>query len=124
MCRGRRGIALAVAVVVAGLFVWALVIAPSLTTATAASKYRSDSPLFSKPPATLTDEQLKIFAHALDIVQQQYAEPKTNLDLVYGAIQGSVGSLDPHSSFMSPDEFKELQVETKGKFSGIGIEIT
>jgi carboxyl-terminal processing protease len=124
MCRGRRGLWLAVVVIVVSLFFWGLGIVPSLTTATAASRVRSDNSLFSKPPATLTDEQLKIFAHALDVVQQQYAEPKTNQDLVYGAIQGSVGSLDPHSSFMTPDEFKELQVETKGKFSGIGIEIT
>ena len=108
-----------------GLFFWGLSMAPSLTTATAAAKSRGSPKAFSpRPPATLTDEQLKVFAQALDIVEQQYAEPKTSKDLVYGAIQGAVGSLDPHSSFMTPDEFKELQVETEGKFSGIGLEMT
>jgi carboxyl-terminal processing protease len=68
--------------------------------------------------------KLKVFAQALAIIEDQYAEPKTTKDLVYGAIHGAMGTLDPHSSFMTPDEFKELQIETKGKFSGIGIEIT
>jgi carboxyl-terminal processing protease len=68
--------------------------------------------------------KLKVFAQALALIEDHYAEPKTTKDLVYGAIQGAVGTLDPHSSFMTPEEFKELQIETKGKFSGIGIEIT
>lgn len=68
--------------------------------------------------------KLKVFAQALALIEDNYAEPKTTKDLVYGAIQGAVGTLDPHSSFMTPEEFKELQIETKGKFSGIGIEIT
>ncbi|MFZ5449206.1 MAG: S41 family peptidase [Thermodesulfobacteriota bacterium] len=75
-------------------------------------------------PSPISDAKLKVFAQALDLIEEQYAEPKTTKDLVYGAIQGAVGTLDPHSSFMAPDEFRELQIETKGKFSGIGIEIT
>jgi C-terminal processing protease CtpA/Prc len=122
--RGHRGLWLAAVIALVGLFFWGLSTAPSLTTATAASKPRGTDSLFSKPSATLTDDQLKVFAHTLDIVEEQYAEPKTSKDLVYGAIQGAADSLDPHSSFMTPDEFKELQVETEGKFSGIGIEIT
>lgn len=117
---------LGVAIFLGSLIIWGLCATPSLTTATAsAAKARlSDISLFSRPSVTLTDSQLKTFAHALSIVEEYYAEPKTSKDLVYGAIQGAVGSLDPHSSFMTPEEFKELQVETKGKFSGIGIEIT
>jgi carboxyl-terminal processing protease len=122
---GKRGLWFALVIVLVGLAFWGLSTASSLSTATAASQPRYvESSLFNRPAATLSDDQLKIFAHALDVVEQNYAEPKTNQDLVYGAIQGAVGSLDPHSSFMTPDEFKELQVETKGKFSGIGIEIT
>jgi len=75
-------------------------------------------------PTPLTESKLKVFAQALALIEEQYAEPKTTKDLVYGAIQGAVGTLDPHSSFMTPEEFRELQIETKGKFSGIGIEIT
>ncbi len=78
----------------------------------------------SLSPAPISDANLKVFSQALALIEQQYAEPKTTKDLVYGAIQGAVGTLDPHSSFMTPDEFRELQIETKGKFSGIGIEIT
>jgi carboxyl-terminal processing protease len=78
----------------------------------------------SLAPTPISDANLKVFAQALALIEQQYAEPKTTKDLVYGAIQGAVGTLDPHSSFMTPDEFRELQIETKGKFSGIGIEIT
>jgi carboxyl-terminal processing protease len=121
----HRGLWVATLIALAGLFFWGLCTAPSLTTATAASKPRgAESNYSSKSSATLTDDQLKVFSQALDLVERNYAEPKTSKDLVYGAIQGAVGSLDPHSSFMTPDEFKELQVETKGKFSGIGIEIT
>jgi carboxyl-terminal processing protease len=72
----------------------------------------------------VSDAKLKVFAQTLALVEEHYPEPKTTKDLVYGALQGAVGSLDPHSSFMTPEEFKELQIETKGKFSGIGIEIT
>ena len=80
----------------------------------------------NSPPAAIgaSDIQLKVFAQALDLISQHYVEKKTGKDLVYGAIQGAVSTLDPHSSFMTPEEFKELQIETKGKFSGIGIEIT
>jgi carboxyl-terminal processing protease len=67
---------------------------------------------------------LEVFAQALALIQEQYVEPKPTKDLVYGAIQGAVGTLDAHSSFMTPEDFRELQIETKGKFSGIGIEIT
>jgi carboxyl-terminal processing protease len=75
-------------------------------------------------PSPISDAKVKVFAQALALIEEQYAEPKPTKDLVYGAIQGAVGTLDPHSSFMTPEEFRELQIETKGKFSGIGIEIT
>ncbi|MEW6657496.1 MAG: S41 family peptidase [Thermodesulfobacteriota bacterium] len=71
-----------------------------------------------------TDAKLKVLAQALALVEEQYVEPKTPKDLIYGAIQGAVSTLDSHSSFMTPEEYRELQIETKGKFSGIGIEIT
>lgn len=122
---GNRKFWLPAVITLVALVCWGLATTPSFTATNPVAKtWGTEGSGFSKASATLTDDQLKIFAHALDIVAQQYAEPKTNKDLVYGAIQGAVGSLDPHSSFMTPEEFKELQVETKGKFSGIGIEIT
>jgi carboxyl-terminal processing protease len=77
----------------------------------------------SLSPVPISDAKLKVFAQALALIEEQYPEPKTTKDLVYGAIQGTLGTLDPHSSFMTPEEFRELQIETKGQFSGIGIEI-
>ncbi len=74
-----------------------------------------------------TDEiygKLKVFSNVLSIIQKNYVEETNPEDLIYGAINGMLRTLDPHSSFMLPDLYKELQVETKGSFGGIGIEIT
>jgi carboxyl-terminal processing protease len=71
-----------------------------------------------------TYEQLKIFGSVLDLVQRNYVEEVPPQTLIYGAIQGMLTSLDPHSSFMKPEDYKELQIETKGSFTGIGIEIS
>jgi len=69
-------------------------------------------------------EKLKIFSEVLSIIQKNYVEEITPENLIYGSINGMLRTLDPHSSFMPPDVYKELQVETKGSFGGIGIEIT
>lgn len=69
-------------------------------------------------------ENLKVFADALSVVQKNYVEEVDNKELIYSAINGMLTSLDPHSSFMPPESFKEMQVETKGRFGGVGIEIT
>ncbi|OPL17167.1 MAG: peptidase S41 [delta proteobacterium ML8_D] len=71
-----------------------------------------------------TYEQLKIFGSVLDLVQRNYVEEIPPKKLIYGAVQGMLQSLDPHSSFMKPEDYKELQIETKGSFTGIGIEIS
>ncbi|MCD6137933.1 MAG: S41 family peptidase [Deltaproteobacteria bacterium] len=71
-----------------------------------------------------TYEELKIFSDVLDIIEKNYVDPIDSKKLIEGAIQGMVESLDPHSSFLSPDVYKELQIETKGEFSGVGIVIT
>ncbi len=70
-----------------------------------------------------TFEQLKTFSIVLDLIQRHYYEEVDTKKVLYGAIQGMLTSLDPHSSFLKPEDYKELQVETKGTFSGIGIEI-
>jgi carboxyl-terminal processing protease len=75
------------------------------------------------PPADY-NAKLQVFAQVIDLVEQNYVEAKTGKEIIYGAIQGAVSTLDPHSSFLTPEEFRELQIETKGRFSGIGIEIT
>ena len=73
---------------------------------------------------TDTYQNLETFANILNLLQQHYVEEIKSRDVIIGAINGMLISLDPHSSYMSPEDFKELQEETKGSFSGIGIEIT
>ena len=68
-------------------------------------------------------EELKVFTEALTLVRKQYVENVEQKDLVYSAIKGMLNSLDPHSAFMSPDMYKEMQVDTKGEFGGLGIQI-
>lgn len=69
-------------------------------------------------------ENIEVFTEVLRQIQENYVEPEGAQKLIYGAIKGMVQSLDPHSSFMTKEEYRELMLETKGSFSGIGIEIT
>ncbi len=71
-----------------------------------------------------TYHQLETFANVLHIVQQSYVEEVDAQEAIQGAIKGMLQALDPHSSFLRSDDFKELQMETKGSFTGIGIEIS
>jgi carboxyl-terminal processing protease len=71
-----------------------------------------------------TFEDLKLFSDVIHIIQKDYVEETKSKDLIYGAIKGMLETLDPHSGFMPPNVFKEMQEETKGRFEGLGIEIT
>jgi carboxyl-terminal processing protease len=69
-------------------------------------------------------EELKVFTDVLGLLQKEYVEETNSKDLMYGAIKGMLDTLDPHSAFMPPNMYKEMQEETKGRFEGLGIEIT
>lgn len=69
-------------------------------------------------------KELRLFRDVMGIVQKNYVKEVTDKELIQGAINGMLQSLDPHSSFLTEDLFKELQVETRGEFGGLGIEIT
>jgi carboxyl-terminal processing protease len=71
-----------------------------------------------------TYRQLQTFANVLAIVQKNYVEPVSTKQLVNGAITGMLASLDPHSAYLTPDLYRDLEVETRGSFGGLGIEIT
>lgn len=71
-----------------------------------------------------TYEKLKVLADVLSIVERNYVEPVNASNLINGAINGMLETLDPHSSFMTPEVFKEMQTETRGSFGGVGFEIT
>lgn len=69
-------------------------------------------------------EKLQVFTKVLNLVQQYYVEPVDTEKLIYGAIKGMLGELDPHTNFLPPDIFKEFESETSGEFGGLGIEIS
>ncbi len=68
-------------------------------------------------------EELKIFTEVLSIIKKNYVDEVKTKDLVISAMKGMVSSLDPHSAYLTPEALKELKVETKGEFGGIGIQI-
>jgi len=74
--------------------------------------------------STSVYDELKLFSDVLSYIQKDYVEETKSKDLVYGAIKGMLETLDPHSGFMPPESFKEMQAETKGRFEGLGLEIT
>jgi carboxyl-terminal processing protease len=69
-------------------------------------------------------KDIKTFNEVFDMVKKNYVEDVDSSVLIQGAINGMIKSLDPHSTFMTPEVYKELEVETQGRFGGIGIEIT
>jgi carboxyl-terminal processing protease len=69
-------------------------------------------------------KRLKVFAEAITLLKENYVKEVNDKELIYGAIKGMLNSLDPHSSFMTPDAYKEMQVDTKGEFGGLGIQIS
>jgi len=71
-----------------------------------------------------TYEELKVFSDVLDIIEKNFVDPVDSKKLIRGAIRGMISSLDPHSAFLLPESYKDLQIETRGQFSGIGIVIT
>lgn len=70
-----------------------------------------------------TYEKLKIFSEVLYLIQTNYVKEVDVQDVIYGGIQGMLKTLDPHSSFMPPEMFEEMQLETRGNFGGLGIQI-
>ena len=69
-------------------------------------------------------ESLKLFSDVIDEIGENYVDKVKMKEIVHNAIKGLVSGLDPHSAFMPPKSFEELQDDTKGQFGGIGIEIT
>src|SRR6056297_4300975 len=69
-------------------------------------------------------EQLDLFGDIFERVRAQYVEEVDTSDLIEAAINGMLTSLDPHSSYLSPDDAENMQVQTRGEFGGLGIEVT
>ncbi len=82
---------------------------------TAATEAKNKEELYSK---------VELFSYALTTIQSEYVDEKSAKELIYGSLKGMLSSLDPHSQFMSPEDYQELKTETQGKFGGLGIEIS
>ncbi len=80
-------------------------------------------------PKALTEkselyQQLNLFGDVLERIRRDYVEPADEKLLIENAINGMLSSLDPHSSYMNPKTYKDMQVQTRGEFGGLGIEVT
>jgi carboxyl-terminal processing protease len=71
-----------------------------------------------------TFQGLKVFSDVIELVEKNYVDEVESKKMIENAIQGMVGSLDPHSSLLTPESYKELQIDTQGEFTGIGIHVT
>lgn len=69
-------------------------------------------------------EDLSLFSSVLRLVRENYVEPVDEQKLIRGAVRGMLQELDPHSSYLDPDAHKEMQIDTRGEFHGLGIEIS
>ena len=69
-------------------------------------------------------EQLDLFGDIFERIRAQYVEEVDEADLIEAAINGMLTSLDPHSSYLSPDDAADMRVQTRGEFGGLGIEVT
>jgi len=68
--------------------------------------------------------QIEIFSYALTTIQSEYVDEQSPKDLIYGSLKGMLASLDPHSQFLTPEDYNDLKTETQGRFGGLGIEIS
>ena len=106
------------------LFLIAIAVVVSITSYTISS-YSLDVEL--NDPVKSSDQDLysnlEVFSDVVALIQQEYAEEETSKDIIYGALQGMLGALDPYSQFLEPEMYKELRIETEGEFGGLGIVI-
>ena len=105
-------LALTIALVIGAPLAFAAQPAPASTAATAAT---------TKAPLPL--DELRTFAEVMDRIKAAYVEPVDDKMLLENAIKGMLSNLDPHSAYLGPEDFAELQESTSGEFGGLGIEV-
>ncbi|MFH1867447.1 MAG: S41 family peptidase [Candidatus Omnitrophota bacterium] len=108
------------------LWIFALLLILSFSILQEASFAKQPEENISPKPLTKEDifDELEIFADALTLINANYVDEVSSNDMIYGALEGMLSSLDSHSSFLTPDELNEIQTETRGEFGGIGIKVT
>src|SRR5438105_3455634 len=78
----------------------------------------------AKAAAADTYRQLNLFGDVFERVRADYVEKPEDAKLIESAINGMLNALDPHSSYMDPKSFRDMQIQTRGEFGGLGIEVT
>ncbi|MDQ7011855.1 MAG: S41 family peptidase [Mariprofundaceae bacterium] len=79
--------------------------------------------IFRQAVAATDYRQLQKFSRVMEIIRNSYVEEVTDEELVDGALSGMLSGLDPHSAYLDKDMYRQMQVDTRGKFGGLGIEI-
>lgn len=80
-------------------------------------------PAIANDKAPLPLDDLRTFAEVMDRIKSAYVEPVSDKTLLENAIKGMLSNLDPHSAYLDPESFRELQESTSGEFGGLGIEV-
>jgi len=96
----------------------------SVTTAAAVALLMSTLPVAAQSNSSETYRQLNLFGDVFERVRADYVDSVSDEKLIESAINGMLGSLDPHSSYLNPKNYKDMQVQTRGEFGGLGIEVT
>jgi carboxyl-terminal processing protease len=89
-----------------------------------AEQQETPTPSKVDPEKTLPLEELRRFGEVFDRIKKAYVEPVSDSKLIEDAVSGMLMGLDPHSSYLAPNEYSELQIQTSGQFGGVGIEIS
>jgi carboxyl-terminal processing protease len=86
--------------------------------------YFSQKAVATPEPHAQTYHMLELFGNVLDEVDHQYVTPVDNKKLIQASLKGMLTSLDPHSDYLAPDDYQDMQDQTRGEYGGLGIEIT
>ena len=106
------------AVLILGFFIGALIFSQIDR-----SIFRAEAQV-NQEDRNLVYDQLNLFGEVFDRIRSGYVEDVDSTDLISAAINGMLSSLDPHSGYMPPESFEDMQVDTRGAFGGLGIEVT
>jgi carboxyl-terminal processing protease len=99
-------------------------VAGALATLAVSQPYSMSVGSAARAAASDTYRQLNLFGDVFERVRADYVEKPDDSQLVESAINGMLAGLDPHSSYMDPKSFRDMQVQTRGEFGGLGIEVT
>lgn len=110
---------------VSGLFLTGIALIASATLASPLWAKKKTPPAATAPrSSTKFYKDLDLFSKVLNLIRDDYVEDPNERDMIYGAVRGMLSTLDPHSMFMPPDVYRELKVDTEGRFGGVGLEVT